>query len=145
MPGINQLGGALAATAAPNPSTGAEGNQSSNSKADAGLQAASNDAVKGVTGVKRPEAEGTDDRTGRARGERRKFAELARSKNARVDERTGDVVDVKSRDEGDDAAAKAAGETKESPESKARLEKALSDLFAPRPKAQAQPQAKETD
>ena len=144
MPGINQLGGALTATAAPTPATGAEGNQSSNPQADAGLQVAANDAVKGAAEVKKPESEGTDERTDRARQERRKFAELARSKNARIDERTGDVIDVQAKED-EEAAREAAGENERSPQAKERLQNALKDLFAPRPRPQAQANAKEEE
>ena len=148
MPGINQLGGALTATATPTPSTGAEGNASNQGpQADAGLQVAPNDGVKGAAEAKRADNQ-TDENSARARREERQFAALARSKNARVDGKTGDVVQVDG-EETEDVARRAAGETKESPESKERLKRALTDLFAVRPRPQngngAEAKAKEAE
>lgn len=123
MPGINQLGGALSTTAAPSTPTNAEGNQSSNAQSDAGLQVASSDGVKGVSNPKRVDKGGGE-------GSRRNFAELASRQGA--DPKTGDVVKF-GQQVNKQAIARALGDTGQSGAAKARLNRSIEDLFAPRP------------
>ena len=139
MPGINQLGGALTTTPTPSPAESKGDNQATNPQAQAGLQVARADAVRGVSNSKE-----SDDQN--ATPNQREFAALARRRSERTDPKTGDVIKV-GQDLDEEAAERAFGrDGRTSSESKERLKRSLNDLFAPRPRAQAkaaEPEVKE--
>jgi hypothetical protein len=138
MPGINQLGGALTAIPAPNQANSKDDNQAANPQAQAGLQVAGGDAVRGVTKVK---PTGNEE----AGGQQRNFSELARGRSESTDPKTGDVIKV-GQDIDEEAVKKAFGrDDRTSSQAKQRLKRSLNDLFAPRPQAPAQAAAPEAE
>ena len=163
MPGINQLGGALVATAAPKAPTGAEGNANAVAQSNSANQIVSTDAVKGPTRALPLQAEANDEDADRVRRERRSFQDLAQPRGAATSRRDPvDVVQIQDADEDEEfvntsddrdqvelssardrqaaateLAAQTANVREKQSESKARLRAVMNDLFAPRPRAQA--------
>ena len=162
MPGINQLGGALVATAAPKATTGAEGNANAVAQSNTANQVVSTDAVKGPTRALPPQAEANDEGADRVRRERRSFQDLAQSRGAAASRKDPvDVVQIQDADEDEELAnasderdqvelssatdrqaaakelaAQTANVREKQSESKARLRAVMNDLFAPRPRSQ---------
>ncbi len=137
MPGINQLGGALTATAAPNVEQNGTESRGVNPQSQTGLQVAPNDGVTGVAVAREPKTDNNN-------AERRDFAALAKGRTAQRDPKTGDLVTLNRRarvqvdDEQDQKA--------EGNQSKQKLKKRLDDLFAPAPRVSAKAtQIRETE
>ena len=129
MPGINQLGGALTATAPPTIEQNGTEARGVNPQSASGLQAAPNDGVTGVAVAREPKTD--NDNT-----ERRDFAALAKGRRAKRDPKTGDLVSLNRRTanrqvaDDDDSKAKAN-------DGREKLKRRLNDLFAPAPRVNA--------
>ena len=131
MPGINQLGGALTATAAPMPEQNGTENRGANPQSASGLQIAPNDGVTGVAVAREPKTDNNN-------SERRDFAALAKGRGSKRDPKTGDMVNLNRRAEtrATDADEEDASRAK-SNEGRAKLKRRLNDLFAPAPRVNA--------
>jgi len=155
MPGINQLGGALVATAAPKAPSGSEVNANAVAQSNSANQTVATDAVKGPTKATGLQEQKNDEGADRIRRERRSFQDLVRPRDGGTE--SADPVDVvrirdaedaqESEDIADDRdqvnlsgteqASALETQLEKQSASKERLRAVFDDLFAPRPRVSA--------
>ena len=132
MPGINQLGGALAVSTVQKAATTVENSNAAVAPKADNVQKVSRDAVQGVRASKSSARTSADQSAVEGRRRSRQFSDLAKRSKAKRADREASAEERKAQSR---ARSEANDELRQ--KSKARLEQALNgkDLFSPRPRA----------